>query len=165
MTTKKDCQNHQTENGAMETLLSDAQYRKQLLNETDGTNQNLLCTPLQKYRQGISQLTRIFEVLQNEPKEYPPFFSISAENAEMEIARCISECLTDVPLRKRSISYVRALLRLNRVVVPLRTGNHCVSLHKVHVILQDNYAGSCLCNLMNIMLAGHLQSETKVIVF
>lgn len=165
MTTEKDYQNRRTENVVMETLLSDSQFREQLLNGTDDKNPNQLCTPHHQYQTGILQLNRIFEVLQNELKESQDGLSISSERVEMEIAKCISQCLQDVPLQKRNISYVQALLRLYKVVVPLQNGNHSVSLHKVHMILQDNYADSCLCGLMNIFLAGFLKSETKVISF
>jgi len=165
MITKKDCQNHQTETEALGKLPSDSQYREQLLNETGDKNQNQLCTPQAQYQIGILQLNRIFEVLQNESKECRDSLPISSELVEMEIAKCISKCLGDVPEQKRSIAHVQALLRKYKVVVPLRTGNHSVSLHKVHVILQDNYAGSYLCSLMNIMLAGFMGSETKVINF
>jgi hypothetical protein len=128
-------------------------------------------TPCQRSRIEVEahivnqQLQRIFAVLPNEAVNYGDDLPTSFARVETEIAKCISGCLTDVPPQKRDIAYVRSLLRDYKVVVPVRDGNPTVSLHRVHVILQDNFPGSCFCNLMNILLAGWMNTTTKVISF
>lgn len=118
-----------------------------------------------EYLRTVEWLHRIFEMRQSEVVNYEGDLPTSFVRVESEIARCISECLADVPAQKRSVSYIRSLVRDYRVVQLLPEGRHSVSLHKVHVILQDNFEGSCFCKLLNILLAGFMGSETKTIDF
>jgi hypothetical protein len=51
------------------------------------------------------------------------------------------------------------------VVAAAPSGNPSVSLHRVHVILQDNFPDSCLCKLFNLFLDCHPKVQSKTIVF
>jgi hypothetical protein len=116
-------------------------------------------------RRADQQLQRLLEVLQGELINYEGDLPTSSARVEKEIARCISECLADVDRQRKDIPYVQSLLRVYKVVLPHRDGKPTVSLHKVHVILQDNFPDSCLCKLMNILLADWMNTTTKVITF
>lgn len=113
--------------------------------------------------QAVQQLQRIFDTQRNESAKYPDDLPTSFVDVEREIARCISGCLCDVPSRNRDISHIQSLLRDYKVVgfVPGQTPS--VSLERVYLILQDNYAGSSLCGLFNIFLAEFHNVQTKVI--
>jgi hypothetical protein len=118
-----------------------------------------------QYSRGISQLCRIFEAMQNEAVDYEGDLPISFVSVEREIAKCISGCLSDFPVQKRDISRIQSLLRDYKVVVPVRGQNPTVSLHKVHLILQDNYKGSSLCKLFNMLLGCSDNVNAKVVIF
>jgi len=116
-------------------------------------------------RQAARSLHSIFEVLPNELTEYPDRLPTSFVDVETEIARCIDKLLIDVPKQRRGIRKIARLLREYKVVRLVREGNHSVSLHSLYVIFQDNYLDSYLCKLFNIMLAGFMNVQTKVMDF
>lgn len=136
-----------------------------LSNETYGTIPNQQQSISAEYLQAVKWLHEIFVMRQSESANYADDLPTSFVRVEKEIARCISECLADVPARMRSASYIQSLVRAYRVVQPLPGERHSVSLRKVHLILQDNFEGSCFCKLLNILLAGFMGSETKTIDF
>lgn len=162
---KTDCQNPQKENPIAEMTVSMVQAHLQQQYETYDTIRNLQPRQSPEYRSSIGQLRRIFEVLQDELKDYQGDLPTSFARVETELAKCISGCLVDVRPQRRDIDYIRSLLRDQQVIVPLRCGKPSVSLHKVHLILQDNYKDSYLCELFNILIAGFMGVETKVINF
>jgi hypothetical protein len=110
---------------------------------------------LPEYQEGMNELCRIFEVLRTESRDYQGDLPTSFERVENEIATGISECLADCPEQSRSIAAVQDLLRVYKVVLPLPSGSPSVSLFRIHLILQDNFEGSLLCKLFNILLAKH----------
>ncbi|MFA6727378.1 MAG: hypothetical protein WCS17_04055 [Prevotella sp.] len=137
----------------------------QLPSETFGKTLNQQDRLLAEYLQATEQLRKIFEMRQIELISYKGDLPTSFVYVEKEIARCISGCLTDVPEQKRNTSHIQSLVSLYKVVQILPDGSHSVSLHKVHLILQDNYKDSCFCKLLNILLAGFMGSEIKTIDF
>ena len=148
------------ENSAeMETKLWPQPY------ETDDKNHDRESQIEEEGHRAMLQLQKILAMLRIELTVRPDDLPTSFVVVETAIATCISECLTDVPAQKRSTSYILSLLRDNKVVVPVRDGNPTVSLHKVHVILQDNFPDSFLCMLMNIFLAEWLNTTSKVVTF
>ena len=162
---EKDCYIPQKGNDNREIVVKEAQAHLQQLNEIFDKSRNLPFPQLVQYCSAIRQLHRILEVQLNESKDYQDGLPTSFEDVENEIARCISVCLPDVPQQKTCTSYIRSLLRDYRVVVPVPGQNPTVSLHKVHMIFQDNYADSCFCKLLNILLAEFMNTQTKVIDF
>lgn len=116
-----------------------------------------------KYLQGVGQLLKMFDMLPNESVNYQSDLPTSSVAVEIEIARCISTLLPDVDKPKSDIPYIQALLKSYRVVLPLSTKTQSVSLHQIHVLLQDNYPNSCFCLLMNILLAEWMGSKSKTI--
>lgn len=157
--------NPEMETEQMKKRRADLQVRLQQLNETACMIPDSQSDLFLEYLSGVHLLKQIFEVLPAESKGYPDDSATSFDDVEKEIARCISVCLRDVPSRKRCIDGIQSLLRGQRVVVPVRGQNPTTSLHRVHVILQDNFPGSCLCKLLNILLAGFMNTQTKVITF
>ncbi len=151
--------------GIVDFRQSSVPRHPQLSNETYGTIPNRQQYISAEYLRAVKWLHEIFVMRQSESAGYEGDLPTSFVCVETEIARCISECLADVPARMRSVSYIRSLVRCNRVVQLLPDGRHSVSLRKVHVILQDNFEGSCFCKLLNILLAGFMGSETKTIDF
>jgi hypothetical protein len=151
--------------GTPGTALSADEVREQLrqLGEKIGKSpdrQYLQWAPLQS---GISQLRGLFEVLQAEEggHQHEPTISISA--VENRIAQCIAGCLAGEHGQSPDTAHILALLADNRVVLPLRDGRVSVSLHRVHVTVQDNFSGSCLCGLLDVLMAGHMGTATKVV--
>lgn len=137
----------------------------QLSNGTSGMIPNRQQRLSAEYLQAVAQLHKIFVTRRIESANYGGDLPTSFVRVEKEIARCISECLADVPVQMRNTSYTQFLVRCYKVVQLLPDGSHSVSLHKVHLILQDNYRDSCFCKLLNILLAGFMGSETKTIEF
>lgn len=152
-------------NTLAERIICSEQSPALLPHETAGTIPDRQSWQSAQAEQALGLLQRITALQQSESASYPDDLPTSFVAVERAIAQCISECLPDVPARKRGISHIQALLRDYRVVgfVPCQTPS--VSLQRVHSILQDNYADSYLCRLMNILLAGFMQTQTKVITF
>lgn len=151
--------------GIVDFRQSSVPKHPQLSNETYGTIPNRQQYISAEYLRAVKWLHEIFVMRQSESVNYEGGLPTSFVRVEKEIARCISECLADVPAQMRSASYIRSLVRAYRVVQPLPDERHSVSLRKVHLILQDNFEGSCFCKLLNILLAGFMGSETKTIDF
>lgn len=157
---------HNPEKNALAaSIIYSGQSPALLPHETACTIPDLQSFQLAQVEQALGLLQRIAALQRNEVISYPDDLSTSFVAVERKIARCISECLPDVPERKRGISHIQVLLRDYRVVRFVPGQSPSVSLQRVHSILQDNYAGSCLCGLLNILLAGFLQTQTKVITF
>ena len=160
---QKDCQNHQMGIDKMDRKTTAELKHWQKLHENDGRTRYPESTLSVKHRSANRMLQRIFEVLPNELIDYPDDLPTSFVAVETEIARCISGCLADAPEQMRDISYIQSLVRDYRVVSPVRVGNPTVSLHAVHLIVQDNFEGSCFWKLLNILATGFMNTETKLI--
>lgn len=158
-----DYQNPQKGTQKTRSRVTREQAHQQQPSETSGKNRDLQYWQSAINRSALLQLNRLFAMLPNEATSYADDLPTSFDRAERAIAQCIAECLADVPSQKRSTAYVRSLLRDYRVLVPVRGQNPSVSLERVHSILQDNYPNSSLCMLFNILLAGWLNLNTKVI--
>ena len=159
---------HQTPQKEIEkkgTVANEAIMLPPLLNEIADTNPNQQSHLLAQHLAGKKALTRIIEMLPNELTKRPDVLPISFVNVEMEIARCISECLLGFPAQKRNISTVLSYVQDYKVVRPVSGQNPSVSLLQIHVILQDNYKGSSLCMLLDIMLGEFKKTTTKTITF
>lgn len=166
MTSKeKDFQTRQTGTSENEMSSLKALDLLQSQSETRGTNLYQQSTLLREYHSGMKRLLLIFEAQQNELVEFGGDSPTSFATVEMEIAKCISGCLSDVPEQMRSISKVQSLLRDYRVLLPVRGQNSTISLHRIHLILQDNFQDSFLCQLMDLLLCDKFNTLSKVIIF
>jgi hypothetical protein len=125
-----------------------------LMSEMNDTTHHQQCKQLDLTLGVTQQWQQILAAHQNESTDYRGARSISFDCVAMGLAKHISQCLADYPLQKRNVPYILSLLRDYKVVGFLPGKNHTVSLHKVHLILQDNYPDSWLCGLMNELLAG-----------
>jgi|GEM_PF-4862616 len=114
---------------------------------------------------GIQQLRHLSEVLRNESTGYPCDLTTSFASAEIQIAKYISECLKDSHEENSDIEKILSLIKDYKVVRLLPEGKHTLSLHKVYLILQDNYPSSSLCGLFNFLLCGRNNGTPKVITF
>jgi hypothetical protein len=162
---KKDSHNHQKEICKADNVKETAIMQWPQPYETDDKSHDRESLLEEEGHQAAIQLQRILAMKRIELEVRPDDLPTSFSDVEMEIAKCISICLTDVPEQMRNTSYVLSLLKVYKVVVPLQDGNPTVSLHMVHVLLQDNFQGSCLCKLMNILLAEWMNTTSKVITF
>ena len=162
---KKDYQNPQTENSTAQILTVEALRRELQQNENLDKNHHQQFQPEAQYQKGIEQLYRIFSMLRSEAKADLDSSATSFACVEKEIAKCISECLQDVPPYIHDIDSIQSLLKDYKVIQFDSDQNPSVSLHRIHVILQDNYKDSSLCRLFNICITGFMGINTKVIVF
>lgn len=135
------------------------------LNEISGMIQNPQYKQSAELSQGIQQLHHLSGVLQNESVDYPYDLPTSFASAETQIAKYISECLEDSHEENSNIEKILSLVKDYKVVRLLPEEKHTVSLHKVHLILQDNYPDSSLCGLFNLLLCGRNNGTPKVITF
>lgn len=159
----KDFQNLQKGSDSEGSRLLVEQVLPELQHEIHDKSHDQQYQLLDEFQRSICSLHRIFEVQRNETASYPDDLPTSFASVETEIAKYISKCLADVAEHSRKISDIQALLRANRVVVLLRDQSCSVSLHRLHVILQDNYQDSCLCKLLNVFLAGFIFTKTTQI--
>lgn len=162
---KKDYHNHEMEILLMGEVVESPKLHLQQLNEIGDKIQNPQYMQLAALAGGISQLHRLSEVLQNESKGCRDDLSTSFVFAETQIAKCIFECLSCSLEESPNIGEILSHVKDYTVVQPLPSGKHSLSLHKVHLILQDNYPSSFLCVLFNLLLCGRNNGVTKVITF
>lgn len=114
---------------------------------------------------GIQGLSRIFGVLQSEEEAGRSVLSTYSAHVEREITKCISECLSSSDGQTKDIRHILSLVKSYRVVRPLPGGKCSVSLLQIHLILQDNYQGSCLCKLLDILMGCFPDVVAKSIQF
>jgi hypothetical protein len=131
----------------------------QIMSETSGTNRYPRFAPSEMHLKGTLLWSTKSVKPKNETLANPAVSSTSFARVEKEIAKCISECLSDVPSRKRNVHQILQYVVDYRVVRFHHSGTPKVSLHRVHLILQDNFPGSCFCRFCNIMLAGFMGVE------
>lgn len=162
---KKDCHNLEMEILKMGVVKEPQILPLQQLHEIGDMIQSQQCKKSAELASGISQLYRLSEVLQNESIDYSGDLPTSFVSAEIQLAKYISECLSCDYSENLSSAKIQSLLRDYRVVQPLPNGKHSLSLHKVYLILQDNYPNSSLCGLFNLLLCGRNNGVTKVITF
>lgn len=160
-----DSYNHQKGNEQEDAVEKDLIKPLQQLNEISDTIQNPQCKQSAELYQGIQQLHYLSGVLQNEVTDYPCDLPTFFASAETQIAKCIFECLGDFHEENSSIEKILSLIKDYKVVRLLPEEKHTVSLHKVHLILQDNYPDSSLCSLFNLLLCGINNGTSKVITF
>lgn len=160
-----DYHNLEKEIAKMDVAIKFPQPHLQQLNEIGGMIQNPQYKQSAELVAGILQLHHLSGVLQNESVNYPDDLSISFVSAEIQIAKCISECLAYSHEENQDTEKILSLVKDYKVVRPLPLGKHSLSLHKVHLILQDNYPSSYLCSLFNLFLCGRDNGITKVITF
>ncbi|WP_312388733.1 hypothetical protein [Chryseobacterium sp.] len=137
----------------------------QLLNEISDM---ILNQPREQFLVSLAEIRQLHQII-----AMPPFGLVNYEDdspisfafAETQLAKCISECLRDYPVRMSSIHEVLKLIQDGKVFQSLPQKKHSVSLARVHGILQDNFEGSFLTLLFDILLAGFYDSKTKVISF
>ncbi|HOE05969.1 MAG TPA: hypothetical protein PLZ52_12195 [Bacteroidales bacterium] len=156
---------YRTETDLMENEILSSLHQQQMQHENCDNCPGQQWYLHMQFAQGIAQLNTIFEVLRSETVNNRGVCSTLAHDVETQLAKCISQCLADSPEQKRDISQILAFLKSYKVVQSLPKRKPSVSLHKVHLILQDNYPDSYLCGLMNILLAGFMNVQTKVITF
>ena len=94
---EKDFQTQGTETGKTEAQLLTQLIQELLPNEIGDKSHDRLLGPLAQFYSGSRQLSWIFGVLQNELVIDRGFEPTSLILAEKEIAKCISECLSDLP--------------------------------------------------------------------
>ena len=160
-----DSQIRQMENRQKEYESKIRTKSQQLLSEISDMSRNLPRMLSEMLFVGIRQLHHLFEVLPTELRGYEGDLSTSFENVENQIEKYISECLGYSPEQTANIQEILTLVKDYKVVQLLPGKRHSVSLERVHSILQDNFSNSSLCGLFNILLAGYMDSETKVITF
>ena len=145
--------------------IATVQEHLQSLSEIFGKTPYRLSGQYRRCHTGMQELSRIFGVLQSEEEAGRGGLSTFSAHVETEIAKCISECLSSFDGQKRDIRYILSLVKSYRVVRPLPGGKCSVSLLQIHLILQDNFEGSCLCNLLNILLGCYPDTVAKTIQF
>lgn len=162
---KKANHNHRTEKFSTVETEASVQEHLQRLNETLGTildPESMLC---REYQFQISELSRIFAMQQNERSVHQADQSTSSSDVVREAEKCISECLAGLLQGTQDTNDILSLLRDYRVVRELSERKCCVSLTRIHSILQDNFRGSFLCNFFNMIFGCHPLTESRVIAF
>lgn len=160
--------NQTPQTGTTSTGLGEAALvRKRLrsLRETFGMNHGSRCPLLARYLLGISELSRIFEVLHSEEEARRDGLSISFEVVERELTKCISGCLSDCSSQSRDTRRILCLLKAYKVVTPLLNGSPSVSLGRLYSMIEDNFQCSWLGRLLGIVIAGHHGVSQQAIVF
>ena len=162
---KKGTQSPQKEIPSVGLQAKEVRDRLQLLNESFDKSLNSLSPLCRQYATGILQLSKIFAVLQTETEVRQGVLSISLPLAVKEVELYISECLADLLSKKRDTSHIPYYVRIYKVVTPLPGGKCSVSLPRIHLILQDNFQGSSLCSLFDVIRGCYHNVETKVVDF
>lgn len=161
---RKDCQTPQTETQKVSSRPSVPPQHLQIWNEIGDMTQNQEQHQPQSLLGANLMLRHLFAMQQNEIPNYQGDLPTSLLSCERAVAKYMSECLQDCPSHKRDISYISTLLRDYKVVLPVRGQSPSVSLGKVHLILQDNYKGSSLCSLFDLLLGCTNLAQPKVII-
>lgn len=160
-------ENHSHQTGKFSTAETEAlvQEHLQRLNESLGKIRGQGSLLSREYQFQIAELSRIFAMRQNERSAHRGEQSIFSPDAVREVERCISECLAGLLPGTQDTNDILSLLRDYRVVRALSERKCCVSLTRLHSILQDNFRGSLLCRLFNMILGCHPLTESRVIAF
>lgn len=145
--------------------IAEVQAQLLSLSEIFGKTPYRLFGQYHRCRVGIQELSRIFGVLQSEEEAVRGGLSTYSAHVEREIAKCISECLSSSDEQMTDIRHILSLVKSYRVVRPLPGGKCSVSLLQTHLILQDNFQGSCLCKLFDIFLGCFPDVVEKSILF
>lgn len=162
---QKDCHNLEMEMLKMDVAKSPQKLPLQQLNEIGDMIQSPQYMQSAELGAGILQLHRLSEVLQNEQEVCQNGSTTSFASVEIQIAKYIFGCLAYSQSKKPSIDEILSHVKDYKVVQPLPSGKHSLSLHKVYLILQDNYPNSYLCGLFNLLICGRNNGVTKVITF
>lgn len=108
---------------------------------------------LTEYRKEISQWQAKAVMPQTSDEVSLHVSTTSFAHVVKELSKCIEGCLGDSLSRNQNDISLPQLLIDYKAVQPLRDGKTLISLHKVHLILQDNFSNSWLCKFLNIMLS------------
>lgn len=162
---KKDSDTPQTERQTKDVATKEQTLPLQQLREIGDMIQNPQYKQSAALCSGILQLHHLSGLLQSEVVDYPCDLPTSFASAEIQIAKYIAECLGGSPERNQDMQEILSLIKDYKVVRLLPEGKHSVSLHKVHLILQDNYPNSSLCALFNLLICGRNHGVAKVITF
>lgn len=160
-------ENHslQKETPSTAVQIAEVQGHLQSLSEIFGKTPYRLSGKYRRCQIGIQELSGIIGVLQTEEVVLPGDSSTSSVDVEIEIAKCISRCLSDFDGQTKDIAHILSLVKTYGVVRPLPERKCSVSLQQIHLILQDNFEGSWLCKLLNIFLGCYPNVEAKTILF
>lgn len=162
---KKETQTPQMGTSSAVNQAAEVRERLQALNESCGKSRYSLSPLYRQYQTGISGLCRIFAMLQTEEEARQDGRSISLPLASTEVERYISECLTGLLSGSLGTSQIPSLLRAYGVVTPLPDGKSSVSPFQIHLILQDNFQGSWLCGLFDMMFGCRPDVESKSVIY
>lgn len=158
---QKDLDSLQTGSFAMGKKTGSILMPRHRLNETHDKNQNQRPPHLVEYREEIVQWQKKSVMQRNAIQEDQHVLSTSLSVVATEIAKCIAGCLADAPLHKSSVTLLRQLLIDYKAVQSLHDGRTLISLHRVHLILQDNFSNSCLCRFCDIMLSESIKNTVS----
>lgn len=162
---KKENHTPQTEIPSGETRAEEVRDRLRSLSESYGKNLSQLSPLCRRYLTGIAQLSQIFATLQTEEESRQDGRSISLSHASTEVEQYISECLKGLLPGSLGTSQIPSLLRAYGVVTPLPDGKSSVSPFQIHLILQDNFQGSWLCGLFDMMFGCRSDVESKAVYY
>ena len=162
---KKENHNPQTAKFSTAGIEAMVQEHLQRLNENLGMIRHQEPRLCREYQTEIAELCKIFAMRQNERLLHRGAESTFSQDVVRETERCISECLAGLLQETRDTTGILSLLEDYRVVGALQEGKCCVSLSRLHSILQDNYEDSWLCGLFNMILGCHSLTEPRVISF
>lgn len=161
---RKDYQSPQTETQAASNQALSPLQHSQIWNEIGDMSRSQEQRQTQPLLGANLMLQHLFAMQQNEIPNYQGDLPTSLLSCERALAKYMSECLQDCPSHKCDISYISTLLRDYKVVLPVRGQSPSVSLGKVHLILQDNYKGSSLCSLFDLLLGCTNLAQPKVVI-
>lgn len=126
-------------------------------NEKHGMSHNLQFPLLAEYRKEILQWQTKTVKLPNVEEVNHHVSSTSFAYVVKELSKCIEGCLADSLSHSRNKISLPQLLTDYKVVQSLPDGKNLISLHKVHLILQDNFSDSWFCKFLNIMLSESIE--------
>lgn len=164
MTTRKDSGHCPTANRQIQRRIAAGVKPLPTMRETAGASHGQQYRPRTPSETAAVELQKILATLQSESEYCLAAPSTSSEIFETQIAQCIARSLGRARSRRYSVRYIRRMLRDYKVVRSLPDGGCSVSLQRVQWLLQDNFLGSSLCILFDILL-GARAAQSKVITF
>lgn len=162
---KTDCCNLRTEIQRTESQYVGSSLLERELRETPYKSRGQELYVDRKCRLGNQQLRSIIEVLRNEVVDYSGDLPTSFVCAEKALATSIEQCLCDCLPQTFGARRIRKQLRDYGVFGLLRGETPTVSLDRLHLLCQDNYQGSSLCLILDIVLGNRFGVQTKTISF
>lgn len=118
-----------------------------------------------QYRLGTHQLSKIFDMLPVESAKCPDDLTTWHDSVVKELAQYIARFLFDESEQKRRILALTRLINEYKVVQFVHQKNLTISLHRIHVLLQDNFPSSFFCDFLHLALIGRSNIQSKTIAF